>query len=85
MQNDDKLLANYIPKVYTGNVAYLRCEGWYDGVDPVIGWSSLIEGDLEIIDVPGNHTEALNKPHVIEIATVYSNVLDAADVTDGSR
>jgi thioesterase domain-containing protein len=45
----------YLPRVYGGRVVVLRTDGGCR--DPETVWGSLADGGLEVVDVPGRHTE----------------------------
>ena len=38
--------------------------------DPLLGWSTLIQGNLDIVDVPGSHTTAMSPGHGKAVAEV---------------
>ena len=51
-------------------------------MDPTLGWSSLVEGDVQVHILPGNHGSIATEPLVRELAKSLSGALDAAQ---GSR
>jgi thioesterase domain-containing protein len=60
----------YKPKAYSGRVAFFKAmnDEQYHSVNyevdpPEIGWQKIVD-DLAIHEVPGNHTNMLNEPHV---------------------
>ena len=64
---DHEAHREYVPKPYSGRVALLRANrqplGCYP--DPKLGWGSLVNGELEIYEIPGSHSHTLiREPHV---------------------
>ena len=47
-------------------------------MDPTLGWSSLVEGDVQVHILPGNHGSIATEPLVRELAKSLSGALDAA-------
>ena len=43
--------------------------------DPMLGWGALAGGGLEIHDVPGEHGNVLNEPHVRTVAEELETIL----------
>lgn len=53
--------------------------------DPVIGWDRYAKGGIEVIDVPGDHSECLQLPHVAVTASKLRTAIDRVIVsTDAS-
>jgi thioesterase domain-containing protein len=40
----------------------------------------LIRGELEVLEIPGNHTTMLQEPHVRRLASALSALLEGAAV-----
>ncbi|HEY0079187.1 MAG TPA: amino acid adenylation domain-containing protein [Pyrinomonadaceae bacterium] len=59
-------LKGYVPKPYAGNVNLFRASDEIrDDLDErSAGWSELVEGNLNLSVVPGNHYTMLREPHV---------------------
>jgi thioesterase domain-containing protein len=41
-------------------------------------WKQLIKGKLEVIDIPGGHSEFMHQPHVDVLARKLKPILDRA-------
>ena len=52
--NSDMVRA-YRPNAYTGKMIIFRSPRLFP--DPNIGWKTLVEGEIETIDIPGRHTD----------------------------
>jgi amino acid adenylation domain-containing protein len=77
---DREALKRYSPQVYPGKMTLFRAQQkdpkyFYD---PHLGWQNLIEGELEIVDVPGNHLSLMYDPHVKTLATKLQQCLNEA-------
>lgn len=48
---------SYEAKPYSGSALLIRFhdEAWEFGPDPMMGWSGLVEGGIEVVDFPGGH------------------------------
>jgi thioesterase domain-containing protein len=57
----------YVPQAYHGQVVLLRARESVLCADGG-AWDRLVEGKLEVIDVPGNHGSLLDEPHVAVLA-----------------
>jgi amino acid adenylation domain-containing protein/non-ribosomal peptide synthase protein (TIGR01720 family) len=72
---------SWVPRPYAGPAVLLRARdnpepppGAWPG--PALGWSGLALGGVEIHDVPGNHFNLLEPPHVQALAAVLRGLLD---------
>jgi thioesterase domain-containing protein len=79
-----KAMDQYVPRVYSGSVTLLKTanevaippsgesmigEQAIDVIqDPTMGWGELASGGVRIVNVPGDHTTMLSKPHVETLA-----------------
>jgi len=54
-------IKRYVPEVYPGRLIIFKAAG--DSRDPR-SWERLAAGGLEVVDVPGDHLNVLNEPHV---------------------
>jgi acyl transferase domain-containing protein/thioesterase domain-containing protein len=78
-----RALARYQIQRYPGKITLLRAEGrGYLGMellgtreDEELGWGSLAGGGLEIRDVPGEHGNVLNEPHVQIVVEELKTIL----------
>lgn len=64
------ILRNYHPRPYPGRVLLFRCEqrSAMRYMDSTYGWGELVKGGLEIIDLPGSHTDMFDEPVVSSVA-----------------
>jgi amino acid adenylation domain-containing protein/non-ribosomal peptide synthase protein (TIGR01720 family) len=49
----------------------------------VTGWADLCAGQLNVVDVPGNHTTLMQEPHVAALAKELCKALDVSDAEGG--
>jgi acyl transferase domain-containing protein/thioesterase domain-containing protein len=82
-----RALMGYKLQAYPGKITLLRAiDRGYLGMellgteeDAVLGWGDLAGGGLEIHDVPGEHGNVLNEPHVQTVSEVLRRVLPRPD------
>ncbi|HEX5659283.1 MAG TPA: thioesterase domain-containing protein, partial [Polyangiales bacterium] len=80
----DTWIVDYQPQPYDGDAVLFRVRadrsrGELDySEDEQNGWGGVIQGGIEIIDVPGTHTSIVEEPHVRALAQSVRNVLDRA-------
>ena len=77
---DREALKRYSPQPYPGKMTLFRAlekdpKQFYD---PHLGWRYLIEGELEIHNVPGHHMSLILEPQVAELGTKLQHCLDRA-------
>lgn len=62
----NQALEAYHPKPYPGKVTLFRATEQPYGIyyDRTLGWGSLVQGGLEIIDIPGHHGSIIREPRV---------------------
>ncbi len=70
--------AAYIPQVYSGNVLLFRseCQSMYIDLYPNLGWGNLIDGNIKIKDIPGDHRHIMKEPNVQILAQTLQSWLD---------
>ena len=70
----------YFPKTYPGRVVLFRSEAQPMGpyCDSQLGWSGLLLDSLKIIEMPGDHDDMFQLPHVDLLAREMDRVLDEA-------
>jgi len=70
----------YFPKTYPGRAVLFRCEAQPMGpcCDSQLGWSGLLRDSLKIIEMPGDHDDMFQLPHVDLLAREMDQVLDEA-------
>jgi aspartate racemase len=83
---DHEAHREYVPKPYSGRVALLRANrqplGCYP--DPKLGWGSLVNGELEIYEIPGSHSHTLiREPHVRVVVEKLNPCLSRATAETG--
>lgn len=72
-QASHKALKTYVPKVYPGNVSIIHCK--VRDADFQLIWKKIIEGEVEFHELPGEHFDILNEPHVQVLAQKLSNCI----------
>ncbi len=78
-----RTMARYKIQRYPGKITLMRAAGrGYLGMellgireDPMLGWGALAGGGLEMHDVPGEHGNVLNEPHVRTVAEELETIL----------
>jgi thioesterase domain-containing protein/acyl carrier protein len=78
-----RTMARYKIQRYPGKITLMRAVGrGYSGMellgtreDPMLGWGTLAGGGVEIHDVPGEHRNVLNEPHVRTVAEELETIL----------
>ncbi|MEH2407393.1 amino acid adenylation domain-containing protein [Nostoc sp.] len=70
----------YVLKAYPGRVTVFRAEERFAlekrEVDPKMGWSEMVLGDLDIQNVPGNHDSIFREPHVRTLSEKMKACID---------
>jgi amino acid adenylation domain-containing protein len=61
---------DYYPQVYRGDVCLFRCriQSMQYALHQDLGWNKLIDGNLAIYDLPGNHYCLLKEPNIRTVA-----------------
>ena len=80
-------MVRYKIQRYPGKITLMRAvERGYLGMellgtheDPKLGWVALAGGGLEIHDVPGEHGNVLNEPHVRTVAEELERILSRTE------
>jgi len=77
---------DYIAQVYPGRVILFRAseqpvewlEEWLQwwGIDPKLGWGSLVTGGLDLYEVPGHHMNMFKEPYIQVLAEKLQACLD---------
>jgi thioesterase domain-containing protein len=79
-----KVRVKYQPKPYTGRVVLFQIAqpSTHRMTDPILwrrlplnGWGGLIQGEVEVVSVPGRHQEIFNEPFVQTVAAKTAEVL----------
>jgi thioesterase domain-containing protein len=87
-----RAVQDYRPDVLAEDVALIRAtaalpsllEPAHDAArslhrDPANGWGGLVGGRLDVVDVPGDHLEMMEEPHVREVANALAELLEGED------
>ncbi|MGD0137157.1 MAG: hypothetical protein ABSE57_34375, partial [Bryobacteraceae bacterium] len=66
----EKARMRYVPRLYGGPVILFRASKQLSGLmtDYTLGWRELLDGDLEICEVPGHQETMLGEPNVSHLA-----------------
>jgi thioesterase domain-containing protein len=56
-----KAMKNYVPKVYRGRLTLFARKEHFRAVH---AWKMLTVGDVDILEIPGNHQNVLIEPHM---------------------
>jgi oxalate---CoA ligase len=72
-------VSQYVPARYEGGVMVVRAESRPAGThaDAAYGWRGLA-GDLQVVDVPGNHRDIFVAPNVAVMASAFAGALGAS-------
>jgi surfactin family lipopeptide synthetase A len=75
----------YEPKPYPGRVALFRADTKSD--EDLSGWAAVINGPVDVQEIPGTHMGIFFDPHVKHLANRFAACLDEANdlVTRGKR
>ena len=79
VEANDMIRRDYRPRPFDGNATLFKAELYaWNHPDSHDGWHQLIEGDLEVIPIPGRHFEIMKVPHVQVLARALSGCLQRA-------
>ncbi|HHP7245198.1 MAG TPA: thioesterase domain-containing protein, partial [Elainellaceae cyanobacterium] len=72
-----RLQRDYIPQAYAGKVSLFRASERRisEKSDAYLGWAELVQGEIEVHQIPGNHFSILHQPNVQTLATQLSILL----------
>jgi len=70
----------YFPKPYAGRAVLFRCEVQPMGLycDSQLGWAGLLNDGLKILEMPGDHDDMFQLPHVDLLSRELDRVIDEA-------
>ncbi len=72
-------LRRYNPQQYDGDAILFRAKNELVRYpDPTLGWGALIQGNLDIKEISGDHDTILYEPHIGMLARVLDSCLEAA-------
>jgi amino acid adenylation domain-containing protein len=71
----------YDPGFYAGSALLLRFqdEAWQFGPDPLMGWSTLVRGNLEVVDFPGGHITGMSPARAPQLANLLRSRMECAE------
>jgi aspartate racemase len=76
-QINDKATENYCPKPYDGQLVIFKPHVNYNFLsDPQMGWSGLVSGELNVVELPVNPHAMLVSPFVNHLGAVLRQKLD---------
>jgi amino acid adenylation domain-containing protein/FkbM family methyltransferase len=75
-----KALQKYRPRSYRGDAVLFRASKQLQGLvaDEFLGWKTVLDGSLEICEIPGHQQNLLLEPNVRRLANELMRRLDAA-------
>jgi amino acid adenylation domain-containing protein len=76
----EQALSTYVPQRYTGSADLFACTNapGRESLDPRGGWQELVEGELRVHAVPGDHQSVVKAPDVNVLAEEILGAIDAA-------
>ena len=76
-----RAMARYQLKTYPGSITLMRVKERNDALskreDPNLGWKSFAGGNLQIHDIPSDHTTMLFEPHVRSVAAALKTIFQS--------
>jgi amino acid adenylation domain-containing protein len=74
-------LKTYNPRRLAARTLLFRAsDSIADHIDSTLGWNGVVDGQLEVYDVPGDHTKLLQEPHVQSISDVIRAARAAVEI-----
>jgi len=78
-------MKRYVPRPYAGN-AILFCAGdAFRNPPPRVAWQGLIEGDLDIHPISGDHDTILQEPHIGVLARLLESCIETTSLRDAEN
>ncbi len=73
--------SSYRPQPYGGSALLLRFhdEAWKFGPNPLLGWGSLVKGQLEVVDLPGGHMTGMVPALAPGLAELLNSRMEIAE------
>ncbi|WP_225895366.1 non-ribosomal peptide synthetase [Dendronalium phyllosphericum] len=71
-----KYAKHYVPQVYLGRITLFMAREKLVRVEPELGWTKLVAGELESYEIPGDHFGLLKKPNVQLLAEKLKVAID---------
>ena len=74
-------LERFEPRRYSGDLTLFRPSEAGIGTfrEPTLGWGYLVDGEVNVIDSPGNHVTIVKEPHVRALASQLNAILRSVD------
>jgi thioesterase domain-containing protein len=71
----------YKAEPYSGSVLLIRFhdEAWEYGPDPLMGWSGLVEGGIEIVDLEGGHITGMSPVGAPTMVAILRDSIDKCE------
>jgi thioesterase domain-containing protein len=71
----------YKAEPYSGSALLIRFhdEAWEYGPDPLMGWSSLVEGGIEVVDLEGGHITGMSPVGAPTMVAVLRDSIDKCE------
>jgi aspartate racemase len=71
----------YVPRRYPGNIVLFKSADGYTDIyrhtdDPQLKWQHVVRQGVQIYDIPGNHNQIMDEPHVNSLAAAMAMALD---------
>ena len=72
----------YKAEPYSGSALLIRFhdEAWEYGPDPLMGWSGLVEGGIEVVDLEGGHITGMSPLGAPSMVAVLRDAIDKCEV-----
>jgi thioesterase domain-containing protein len=71
----------YKPEPYSGSALLIRFhdEAWEYSLDPLIGWSGLVKGGIDIVDLDGGHITGMSPVGAPTMAAILRKHLERCE------
>lgn len=78
METNYRAFKSYVPGPYAGRLVLFRAKmrPLFRAFTPDLNWGQIVSGGIEVIQIPGNHGNILQEPHVRVLAAQVQAVLD---------
>jgi len=72
-----RAIENWMPRPYPGRVVLFRASKQLSGLnaDQYLGWKKVLNGNLEVHEIPGHQQNLLLAPNVVRLASEITNLL----------
>jgi thioesterase domain-containing protein len=77
-RNNVEATTNYVPVAISTRIAVIRAEDSAVPVGDSDGWGRLVEGEVDVFNVPGNHFTILQEPNATALAAILLDSLKRA-------